>query len=499
MGCCGGVFLISLALSIYAVEFHPKAAFYLLPTRAWELALGAMAAACCIKLPKISLVRNSASAIGLLAIILPIFLFDNTTLFPGYNALLPCVGVLLVILAGQDGCRTIIGDLLARRPIVFVGLISYSLYLWHWPLIVFFKYYNIHLLTNQQKFTILVLSFLLAVLSWKFIEQPFRKVKNGFWSRTRIFASSAVAACLLTAISLAVLQESGLRQRFSPEVLKLVDYADSTNIKSKRCSLRPSMPQLPEGEPCVYGANVDPKFAVWGDSHGDSLIAMLGELGEKHGSATVSYIYHNCAVWLRGYLENNTAAKQCADFRLQTLKALQSANSIETVFIVSRWVSGMQGSPSGFGPAENDAPSQLMGDRDGQLASLGERKEHLRQSMISIVNQLTAAGKKIVFVHPIPETGYNVPRDLALLSRRGADPALVVNRPYSFYVQRQEEIIEILESLPQKNVSHIRPANRLCDAQHCKTFAAGAPLYHDDDHLSLEGARYLAPLFEQYL
>lgn len=493
------IFVFSLAVSIYAVEFHPKAAFYLLPTRAWELALGAMAAASCIQLPQNKKLHNIVLFIGLLAIIAPVFLFKNTTAVPGYNALFPCLGAAFVILAGQNGYRSGFSSVLTWRPLVFIGLISYSLYLWHWPLIVFFKYYNIHLLSHGQKLVIFGLSIMLAILSWRFIEQPFRRRGTGRFSTAITLACSLAAALGLSTLSWLVIQDGGLPQRFPSGVLEMAQYANSTNEKSKLCSLRPSMTQLPGGRPCVYGAEVEPKYAIWGDSHADALVAMLGELGQQTGSATVAYIYHSCAVWLRGYVENNDSAKNCAKFRLNTLAALQRTDSIETVFIVSRWVLGMRGSPSGFGPAENHAPSRLMNDKDRPLASLQHRKQHLYQSMMTIVRQLVAAGKKIVVVHPIPEAGYNIPRDLALLRLRGEDPTGVLRRPYDFYLQRQLDIIEVLESLPRQHVSHIRPAERFCDASHCLTFAANKPLYHDDDHLSLEGARYLAPLFSRYL
>src|SRR5262249_35408336 len=132
-------FLASLALSIHGVARHPSYAFYLPPTRAWELLLGSIVAFAPppARLAGRPRVRDLASAAGLAMIVVPAFAYTPRTPFPGLAALPPCLGTALLIWSngrGEGGAPTLVGRVLSWRPVVFVGLISYSLYLWHWPL-----------------------------------------------------------------------------------------------------------------------------------------------------------------------------------------------------------------------------------------------------------------------------------------------------------------------------------------------------------------------------
>ena len=134
--CC-----ISFSLSVYCSYRHASVNFYFLPTRAWELLLGSFLAAIPAQRTSTRWLTESLSSGGLLAILCAVFFYGPDTRFPGISALLPCVGAALIIWA-NDHTLTCVGKLLAIRPVVFIGLISYSLYLWHWPMLVFASYWN---------------------------------------------------------------------------------------------------------------------------------------------------------------------------------------------------------------------------------------------------------------------------------------------------------------------------------------------------------------------
>ena len=163
------IFLVSLGASIWALRFAPVSDFYLLPFRAWELMLGAMLALTPIK--SSGRISTALAWSGLALLLFSIFAFSVDTPFPGEYALLPCIGAACVIYAGP---QTIVGRVLSLRPVVFTGLISYSLYLWHWPLLIFARYVVLRDLLLWEKLALILLSGMVATLSWAYVEKPFR-------------------------------------------------------------------------------------------------------------------------------------------------------------------------------------------------------------------------------------------------------------------------------------------------------------------------------------
>src|SRR6056297_20083 len=166
--------LASLALAAWAVPRAPAFAFYLLPTRLWELMLGALLAVAPLPALRRRAVREAAAAAGLAAILWAMLRYSEATPFPGPAALLPCLGAALVIHAGASG-PTAVSRALSLGPVVFVGLISYALYLWHWPVLVFAEYAAVRELTTVETGAALALSGVLAALTWRFVERPFRR------------------------------------------------------------------------------------------------------------------------------------------------------------------------------------------------------------------------------------------------------------------------------------------------------------------------------------
>lgn len=189
----------SFGLSVWGVSRFPEATYYLLPTRGWELLLGAILALGIVPAPKQASVRELAGLAGLGMILWGALRFDATTAFPGAYALLPCFGATLVIWAGTSRVNRLLG----LRPLVFVGLISYSLYLWHWPVIVFARYQGYFFGTTAQIAAVCLTSFGLAVLSWRFVETPFR-TRSVLAARPLLLRAAGVglASLLLMALSL---------------------------------------------------------------------------------------------------------------------------------------------------------------------------------------------------------------------------------------------------------------------------------------------------------
>ena len=210
--------ILSLLLSEWGSRNSPNANFYLTPTRAWELLVGSMTAIIIYK-KKIKS-NNILSLIGFFIVSLSIFIYDRGTPFPSFFTLFPLLGVVLIIIFGKD--NTLVSKILGNKFLVQIGLISYSLYLWHQPLFVYFKispYYNED---SFLKPIIILFSFLLAFLSWKFIEQPFRDKKKV--KKKLFFSLSLLVALFFVFIGLIGVNTNGFNKyRFSSSDREFLD------------------------------------------------------------------------------------------------------------------------------------------------------------------------------------------------------------------------------------------------------------------------------------
>ena len=164
-----------IALSEYLANTSAHSAYFLLPARAFEMMMGALLAIAFSRLPNFNqLVNHSFSLVGVACIILPAFMLSKSSIFPGMNAFWPCLGTVLLIISGKDPKQMgIINQLISHKWFVLIGLISYSLYLWHWPVFVFIQYLGLEL-SGWIQLSAMVLAFSLAYLSWRFVEQPIR-------------------------------------------------------------------------------------------------------------------------------------------------------------------------------------------------------------------------------------------------------------------------------------------------------------------------------------
>ena len=201
----GAIAVASLFISVDEVRDFPSAAFYLLPSRAWQLLVGALASFAADRWRTLdgkgSLGPISGEVVGwggMAMIILALFLFDERTPFPGLNAALPTIGTALLLLCASD--RTSVGRMLAWRPLVGLGLISYSAYLWHQPLFAFTKHALLADLPTDLAIVLCAVTIVLACLSWRYIEQPFRD--RSLISRGAVFALSAAGMAAFVGLGL---------------------------------------------------------------------------------------------------------------------------------------------------------------------------------------------------------------------------------------------------------------------------------------------------------
>jgi peptidoglycan/LPS O-acetylase OafA/YrhL len=196
----GSIALASFAYSVWMVQVNPNAAFYLVQFRAWELLIGSLLAIGAVPSIKRQVHAEAIGIVGLAMIIASVICISKATPFPGLAALLPCVGAAAILHSGA-AASTQVSSLLSKNPIRFIGQISYSLYLWHWPLWVFYRLD--HVPSNWSKLGLMSACGLMAFLSWRFIEKPFRTPANSRNGRQTVkIASSMMIAGIIVALLL---------------------------------------------------------------------------------------------------------------------------------------------------------------------------------------------------------------------------------------------------------------------------------------------------------
>jgi peptidoglycan/LPS O-acetylase OafA/YrhL len=245
-----GLWVVLLAAALLSLGFSVSGAlpgqapeFYMPQNRAWELLLGTLLACSHLPAMRAPIWRGGASLLGVILIVVAATKFSSTTPFPGYAALVPCLGTALIILAGRSG-ESYVARGLSWAPTVFVGKISYSLYLWHWPIFAFIKLSD-HFPADQNKTIVRLLAvgatLIIATLSWKYIETPFRTGPRRP-SRKTLFAASGAAAAVLAAIGLGTGMTQGFPQRFTPEAQAMASWMNyqkrsPTYFRTGKCFL----------------------------------------------------------------------------------------------------------------------------------------------------------------------------------------------------------------------------------------------------------------------
>ena len=472
----------SFGVSLWSTSRAPGAAFFLLPSRLWELLAGAIAA-----LPSPAVAghrhRNTALAIaGLALIAAAAFGYSMTTPFPGAAALLPCAGAALVLAAGGS-TPTIVNRGLGWPPLVALGRISYSLYLWHWPAYVLTSYELARPLSAAEAASLMALTTGLAAISWKYIEEPFRK-PGGVLLR-RPFIASGAAAAVTVALALAVVFTAGLPGRFGHETLAIL----AAEEPATTCDPA-SIPSADLGLVCTIGSHGSgsPSFVVWGDSHAGAISPAVERAALKYGLSGELSVMNDCPP-LPGLVRARWADGSCERRNDAMLPHLRAAG-IKTVILAARWAAGLD-AVDGYGAGR----SHLFWQYDGESRerSLEENRRVFRRALIRTVAILRADGLRVVVVGPVPESSFPVAEMLARRRLRGrpVEPGPTM----AAFEMRNRLVLDTFRSSP--GAEYVFPHQLLCTGgERCAIVRDGRPLYSDDDHLSRLGAESVSGLFE---
>ena len=436
-------------LSLWAAQAnlatHAAAVFYYPLSRACELLIGALCVGFERRVTLPVVMQRGVSSLGAAGIAASFILINDTTPFPGVLALLPCLSTVALLVSPQGWTRHV----LTWTPVVRVGDMSYSLYLWHWPLLAFARF-----LFPDAAWVLgvaIVAAFGLAWLSWRYIEAPFLSDKP-----RPVWRLAGLAMVVSIGLSVPIYMAHGLPQRFSPAERALLAASDDYNHDRHRCHMESNRP-LAYSETCVYGArDVPASYAVWGDSHGAELARALGERLGAQGASLRSITMSGCPATL-------SRQPVCRAHNVATMAAIKADPYMRTVILVGN----------------------LHDDDAAARASVAG----LEQSAL----ELQAAGKRPVILYPIPTQDFDPPSFLALEVRGGRAPeSLGLKR--ARYDSRHAAIVANLDAFTRAHgIATADPVPVLCDARLCHVYKPGVGvLYFNAGHLSMTGAGLVA-------
>lgn len=478
--------VLSLALSIYGTERKPVYAFYWPLTRAWEFGLGALIALRPFTTALSARWRELLALIGLGMIVGPVLGYDEQTSFPGINSILPCMGTGLIIYAGQSG-QSRVSRLLSLKPMVAVGLISYSLYLWHWPLVVFQDYYLITEPSTLMKVALFPASLLLGWLSWRYIEQPVR-LRRWLSNDRQLTGSVMAGLAVLAVVGHLMYAGQGLPERFPQLAPELAAWSQNKHEGFEHC-------QLAE-QGCRTGSlagPVTPRYLLWGDSHAQAIVDAVGQQAETSGEAVIYQVKNGCPPLLDVNVGRRRGSQACAQRNTAVMAYLMATDSLTDVIIAARWSSYVEGPSVALGAAEKGVRADFL-QHDDFAATARGRGTLLQTRLLQQVQQLEAAGKRVTLVYPIPETGFDVPTVVA--RARQFDRPVETASSVIGYQQRQRHVWPALDHIRSQTAAlAIYPSSALCNAERCMTQLEGQPLYFDDDHLNTLGESVISSQF----
>lgn len=471
----GSVLVVSFAYSVWRVRTEPSTSFYLTTSRAWELLIGGLLAIQSVPKLRHKLAANLVGIAGLGLIAYGVFAFSAATPFPGWHAIFPCLGAALIIYSGME-VQTIVSQLLSLKPMVFVGLISYSLYLWHWVIIVYAKQYLGHSLSGRESVAVILASFAIASLAWKYVENPFRG-RGAIGTRAWIFSGAAAIAMLFAVFGVAALKTQGFPSRLPGEARVLINGRDDFWSRRDAC----------DHKICRVGVAGPPEsFLLWGDSHAGALAPAFEHLALSDNIAGAVAFHSGCAplLHLKRY---GAGAMDCTEFGNSVIEYIKSHN-IRNVFLHARW--GLYAESQ---RQEEGLPLYLSPDLRPD-----ENYPAFTRLIDSTLQQLHNLDVNVVIIASIPEVDVDVPTALARDEMSGKPLDIALHR--DDFMKRQGRAFQALRNAAEKYSAQIvYPDQLLCTHSQCSVLEGSNPLYCDNDHLSVHGAMYLMPMLESLL
>jgi peptidoglycan/LPS O-acetylase OafA/YrhL len=488
-----GLLLLSFLLNVGMIHKHAVSVFYMPQTRVWELLVGALLA--CIQIHgqihretnKFTFARSFStlsphvwSSFGVLLISVSYFLLSKDKRFPGWWALLPTLGAAGIIAGGQQAWFN--RKVLAHPVMVWIGLISFPLYLWHWPLLSFARIVQSETPSIEIRLSALALSFVLAWLTFVLVERRVRHQKN-----KTVTVVLIIMMVLTGFLGYNCFSRDGYR--FRENIKKLEQQNNGFNWDDIK-----NYDQTTANDP----PNLKRDVMLVGDSHAQAIFAGFSEVFKQHQTRLQIKASAACPPFYDLTVQHIGHEEQCKDEMNGYLDAIIKDESIKTVILSSRGPLYLTG--HGFG--DIDMIHLMIKSSFANAKSNEDYTDVFSDAMSRTLTMLTKANKKIFFMVDVPELGFEPEqcvdvRPYKLVDNKKSVCAITKD----VYLKRNASYLNIVaqhvKTFP--NVKFLHPSSHLCDEQFCYAKKGDIIFYRDDDHLSYAGSLRMAQLLEKEL
>ena len=473
----GLLFAASFVTCLVMARTQSNEAFYLLQSRAWELLLGGLCYLMGSSTTLPEMARRALEAGGLLLIVGAAFLLDSSMIWPGYLTLLPTLGTVLVLQARRNDAYWS-----TNTVIRWLGERSYSIYLWHWPLVALLHHFGDQ---GRMAWTgaAVALSLALGELSYRFVEQPARRRLQRWKRRWAVVSLLALVVLVGTAANLVVRSE-GVPQRMPREILTMLEKAQMETPRKKEC--------LGAAAACVYGGP-DIRLLLIGDSHATA--AVSGAVKALPSREQGVFILAGPACLTVTGLQNREHPATdkddgCVKLQAQLPGTLAGLDAKLPLVIINR----ASVYPLGYNHADNsEEVHPLSYKTEPHKTATPESLQEFSDAYVESVCNL-ARTRPVYLMRPVPELLVTVPTILARRMLRGDHSDVTLTR--EAYRKRHAFIWQVQDRAHEQcGVGILDPLPYLCDERQCYGSRDGKALYTDDNHLNRDGSALLAPLF----
>ena len=494
----GAIVIGSFAWSAWLVDHDLPATFFSAPARAWELGIGALLALGPEPGSDRPKLRRIAAAAGALLVLAAFTLLQSATRFPGPAALPAVLGAALLIWGNGRPSTTLLYRSLTSRPMVAIGLTSYGWYLWHWPILSLLRGATLMRAGVGSAFIAALLAYVLAALSLKYIEMPWRR---GSFVRgtppTTVLRWGVACMAAIAVVASGTWAWATYGPRSAREQLAARVDGDKPADANYDCLLQPDTwtGTLPLEE-CRFGAAGEVDLVLWGDSHAMALAPIVLAMQHSGTSAFLQLTMGNCLPFEQQTTGSAALNSRCSRFNRQVLSelAILKARGLKGVVLAGKWNKLWNAPLSAY-----VRPPRPLGVRDlftgrspASPALHTPPGDLLAQSLRTTFDALQAAGLKVLVLLDPPELPQPLPDCVYFeypdLSRCSISPAE--------YDAQAAQIAAIAQSVaaayPSVRVHDPRPY--LCPAHSCPAFIDDKPVLWDRHHLAASTARSLAPL-----
>ena len=474
------LFLASFIYCVYATYKDSKTAYFLLTSRAWEMLLGGLAFLYPWSLQN-KIKQITVQSLGIVLIVASYLLISKDTLWPGYMALIPVFGAYLIIVSNFQN-----NFVINNSAFNYIGKWSYSIYVWHWPLVVFGFYFAFE---NWWIYGI-PLSILLGLLSYKLIEKinfPRYSSWEKIYKVKPFYIFLVILGCGYT-----IKETNGVISRLP--VVATIAEKESSNSNPYKCD---SSLRNRDVEECKIGNKSNIKAVIIGDSHADSLTTAVASAFDLKNEGIISIVTSSCPFFLNANIQDQINNDDCHNINIKRLELIESKKYENIpIILISRFPAYIEG--------QNDV-ERVRNEGNKPSIYFANDKKIPKDKLYKLVSKdLTETLCKIsksnptYITYPVPEFPMNIPK--AITKNAFFNRSIPITMSYENYLKRSSKVRDVIHNSAKTcRVTTIDPAKILCPDNQCISTYKGRPIYRDGDHLSEYGNKLLVPMFREYL